>query len=348
MLYNSTSITREDYIFFEKEDILGKVSEESIFSLIFNEVSFCTYYRSPFREDKSAGCYFSFDSGDKLRFYDHAYNKYYRGTIKYSFDCFDAVQIYFNISNFQDCLRFIFNNLIKDRDLKKVEKRNKLTTPKKVVSFLVDPRPFNTLDQEYWEPYGISSYDLQEDKVFPVNQFRILNSSKGDILARPSDICYAFTDFFNHKKKIYRPLNDKFRFLTNCGKNDIGGLSPLIRGGTLVIKKSYKDYRVIKNQGYKSVWMQNEGMIPDESILIPLCKDFESVPIFYDNDPAGIKAAGIMVDTINKHLPNKAYPIHLPTRLGNEGITDPSDYIKSKGKKELNRFLIENICNTQC
>ena len=86
-------------------------------------------------------------------------------------------------------------------------------------------------------------------------------------------------------------------------------------------------------------------MIPSDDILYNLVKRFDKVIVFYDNDDTGIVASQNISDKINMYFPQKASPLWLPEWLNPQGITDPSDFIKSKGKRELNKFLRENEKN---
>ena len=129
------------------------------------------------------------------------------------------------------------------------------------------------------------------------------------------------------------------RFLTNCTKNDVGGINSLVSyGKELIIAKSYKDYRVLKNNGKNVVWFQNEGMIPSDSILTLLVRHFASVIVWFDNDQPGIIASEKVKNHINTLVPCKAKNLWLPERSLEVGIKDPSDCI-AKDKVLFNQFL---------
>ena len=84
--------------------------------------------------------------------------------------------------------------------------------------------------------------------------------------------------------------------------------------------------------GYNSVWIQNEGMIPSNEILIALGKRFKNIAVFFDNDEAGMIAGKKLTNKINVLHRFKAYHVHLPEELNEErGISDPSDMYKKKG-----------------
>ena len=80
-------------------------------------------------------------------------------------------------------------------------------------------------------------------------------------------------------------------------------------------------------------------MIPKPTILKSLCKRFDKIIIWFDNDEAGIKAAKLVASHINSLYPGKVRVIYLDTLYLEEGIKDPSDLIAKKGKEELLLFM---------
>ena len=111
----------------------------------------------------------------------------------------------------------------------------------------------------------------------------------------------------------------------------------------LIITKSYKDYRVLKNQGLNVCWFQNEGQVPNRLILEELIKHKSKILVWFDNDTTGIGASNLVKDIINYIKPNLACSVVLDPKLLNVGIKDPSDLLKKKGKKELEIFINKNI-----
>ena len=179
------------------------------------------------------------------------------------------------------------------------------------------------------------------DKVFAVQKYKLLNTKKGDVISRCYDIGYAYTEFKDSKKKLYFPYREgKLKFVTSCTKNDVGGIKHLPPfGKQLIITKSYKDYRVLLNNGKNVIWFQNEGMFPDIEILLSIVKRFEQVIVFFDNDVQGILSSQKLVDIINSYFPSKANALWLSESLIRFGITDPSDLISKSGSIELKKFL---------
>lgn len=343
----------EEKGFISVQDIFRYVDEESIYEMVFGfRPTELEYVESPFREDDNPGCWFEYGTDGKLRFVDFADNRIINGVKMNNIDCFDAVKVYFNLPNFYKTLEFIWNHLIEGKDLdaqalerSKVIKRK---TEKKEVQILFETRFFDKRDEAFWSSRGITSQNLKDDKVFAVKKYKILNSKKGNFLIKPASICYAYTDFRGNKVKLYCPYADKKgKFITNCTQNDIGGLSSLeYNQPNLIITKSYKDWRVIKNQGYNTIWFQNEGMIPDIQELTSIFDKYEEIIIFFDNDKAGKEASNKVKSFIESNFKNKVKTIFLP-EYEKEVIKDPSDLIFYRGKEKLTEFLYESFRNNR-
>lgn len=344
-MYNKSddNIIRNGFI--DKDLIFKYVSEEDIFEMVFRfKPKEFDYVTSPFRKDRHADCWFQYYPSGKLKFVDFGSQIYIHGKKMINIDCFDAVQIFFNLTNLYNTLKFIKTHLIEGKELPKRDKISFIEREKKQTKILFEYREFDNRDASYYKRYEISRQNLIDDKVFGVKRYKILNSKTGDYSSRTYDLCYAHTDFQEGRLKLHRPQQTgKNRFLTTCNQNDIYGIKSLTAfGNLLVIKKSYKDYRIIKNQGLNTIAFQNEGMIPSNDILLPLCKRFKWIVVFFDNDPTGIEAAVKVVTHINSYFPGKARPLHLDTDLLKYNITDPGDLIWKKGKPILTQFLKQN------
>lgn len=335
--------------FIDKNKILEYVSEEQIFKLVFGyEPIVSQYVTSPFRLDNNPGCWFEYSPRGELRFVDFANNRVINGIRMSNIDCFDAVQVYFGLGNFYKTLEFIKEKLIDGKDIQPVARviQPKKSIEKKSVKIYIEARNFDSRDGKFWSRYGISKQNLIKDKVFPVKRIKLLNTKKGNKLIRVYDPCYAFTNFKDEKKKIYRPYKKgRGKFLTNCRADDIGEVDsvPTV-GRQLVISKSYKDCRVLRNENLNSVWFQNEGMVPSSEILISLCKGYNEVVVFFDNDEAGIQASSKITSIINKFFPGKAKSLYLPEHLNLEyNISDPADLYHRMGPAYLKEFLKKNL-----
>ena len=332
--------------FIDKNEILKYVSEKNIFKLVFGFIP-VEYEKvvSPFRKDNNPGCWFYTDfSTNRLKFVDFGNTDIINGIKMNNIDCFSAVQIYYNLDNFYETLKFIREVLIDNKNLKIRTIPTIKPVVKKDVKIYINKRNFNLKDKHFWSKYGISIQSLINDKVFPVKKFKLLNTRFGDITKTVYDQCYSFNNFDNNRKKLYRPFQKKNKkFITNCKSDDIGEINSLIEyGEQLIISKSYKDCRVLRNENLNSIWFQNEGMFPSNKKLISLCKRFTKIIIFFDNDEAGIKASERLKSIINNFFPGKADNLYLSENLLKENISDPSDLFLKKGKIYLTKFITKN------
>lgn len=329
--------------FIDKENILKYVSEEDIFELVFKfKPKEYDYVTSPFRQDDNAGCWFEYSTSGKLKFKDFGSQIFIRGKKMINIDCFDAVQIYFNLPNLYKTILFIKKHLIDGKELPERKDVNiQVERQKREVKIQFEARDFDERDAKFWKKYYISRQNLIDDRVFAVKRFKILNGKYGDFSTRTYDICYAYTEFNDNRKKLYRPhQKGKNRFITTCNQNDIGGINTLPEfGDLLIITKSYKDWRVLKNQGLNVIWFQNEGMMPTNDILLPLCKRFKYIIIFFDNDETGILSSLKIKDHINSYFPGKCESKWIDESFLSQNITDPSDYIHKMGENELQKLL---------
>lgn len=331
MKYNTATdqIPVRGYI--DKEYILSKYHQEEIFELVFGFLPDNTMsVLSPFREDRNPHCTFRWHK-DKLYFIDYR-----------PMDCFSAVQLFFNLPDFFHTLQFIQDNLVSsktenDQLIMKKEEPVTLNNPEVVIA----PREFQKRDRVYWNQYGIAEDQLMEDRVFPLSSFTLLHTRKGNIHIPTYDLAYAYTDFDEERKKIYRPHQIKGKkFSGNCNSNDIFCLSSLpLSGEQLIITKSYKDSRVLINLDLNAVGFQSECCVPDTEVIVPLLQRFDKVWLLYDNDQAGITNLPIVAEKLNSHFPYKVTPLHLPISLLNQQIKDPADLVCRKGQRELINFL---------
>ena len=323
--------------FIDKEEILKYVTQEEIFSLVFGYLPIeYEPVTSVFRADTTPNCWFEYSDKGILIFKDFGNPNKINGVKLAYLDCFNAVMLYFQIPNFYLTLEFIYNKLILNKNRKVIESKSLIDDSqrerKKPFQLIVYTRPFDLRDRHFWLPYEISSKNLLEDEVYAVSHYVALNTKKGDFsFFCRKEIAYAYTKFKDNKKKIYFPYRnkDEKRFITNCTENDVGGLESLpYTGRQLIITKSYKDYRVLRNQGKNVVWFSSETQKPNNDVLLPLCYRFDSVICWFDNDSTGIAFSKSVSETINTRFPGKAKSFWLPEQFLSLKVKDPSDFIK--------------------
>jgi len=339
-MYERVDDTSEVYLSIDY--ILSLVTQEDIFLMVFNSLpEEYEYVTSPLRPDNSPGCWFAWYN-DKLRFNDFAnWGVYNRISLK-NIDCFDCVQVFFKLKNFKDTLKFIKTNLIDQYTTSELlERKNKVTTVKKTnkkkFSLFALPREWQVRDEYYWNLYGITINQLKKDRVFPVSRLILKNTRKGNINLTINDIGYIYTDFTSNNRKVYLPTREK-KFISTCTEDDIGGINNLVPfGRKLVITKSYKDYRVLKNQGLNVLWFQNEGQVPSYDKLKYILNSFRSIYLFFDNDFAGLLA----LTTVKEKLLSYSNTLNIICLSvpKSKYVSDPADYYKHKGKAALTQLL---------
>lgn len=338
----------DDIVLLTIDNVLQRVSQEDIIQLVTKyKPELYRYVTSPFRDDSDAGAWFNYYNG-KLFFVD------FGDSHRQHRDCFNMIEDAFGLS-LTDSLKLIndhfklglgSSNAVESTlpSIAEIKSKRKERSEKEETVITFKTRYFTLADQAYWQgKYGISKANLIEDNIFPIIWFKFWSTKKKKmIIIRPFSEAYAFTDFDNERVKIYTPYasNKKLKWITNCKQDDIGG-KVADTGETLVITKSYKDYRVLKNQGLHVLWFQNEGIVPNIDILTDLCNRFENIVFWYDNDPTGILNSIKLANIVNEIVPEKATAIHLPTSYLKDRIKDPSDLVCMKGLNTLQAFLKE-------
>lgn len=336
------SYCSDEFIPLTMENILLRVTEEDIFSMVDNgkyTPDLTKMFISPFREDDNPGCEFSYYN-DKLCFIDWC-------DVYISRDCIGFVKDYYNLS-FIDTLKLINSHfklgLGSSAEVKTMIQKKKIIsfnkTKKDTTEIYYKTRSFYDADRIFWNRFHISLKQLEEDSVYPILWYKFFSEKKNDwVVIRPDDICYVYTEFGNNKVKIYRPYGPKKgKWLTNCTPKNIGGEREYNKSGEVLLwTKSYKDWRVVTNYGIKSRWVQSEAQFPSEKKIMKLSEDFETFIVLFDNDEVGIRNSQKFTDYINSVIPNKAFSITIEDKK----TKDPSDMIEHN-KEGLENFLSTN------
>jgi hypothetical protein len=320
---------QEDIIF---DDILKIYSQEDIMAIVFgNQIYEDRFVCSPFRIDHNPGCFFHYYN-NKLWFVDF-------GDIKKTRDCFQVIMEKFNIP-FSDLSFFISNN-IKNIPIIKT-KKNKIVTKTNVL-FLIEYkiRPWQERDKIFWSSFYIKKQHLIQDKVYPIYWYKTNGFFPDDFLVRPTDIAYAINIDTKHTK-IYRPFAYKRKkWFTNSTGNEIGNLKNIsTTGEKLIITKSYKDHRILRNQGYSNtIWLQNETVVPSLEILYDLSLRYSKIYTIFDNDRQGKEFFEKLSTVYNNEFDYPLIPIFMPSPKHK----DIGEFIKQFGEKELNNYLKKRL-----
>jgi hypothetical protein len=336
----------EDHVDITPEQLLQKITQEQIFEFVLEEpFDWSARYISPFRIDRKPGCRFEQRDDGTILFVDFG-ERYLTGRTHRS--CFRMVIDKFN-ATLQTSIKIIckaFNLSMNSEDYSKsiitTATYSKQTSTSTHSETHIDftPKEFNRYDTLHWSQFLIKTDHLKEDNVYSVFRFSKKNQ-KGFSTFTPYRYCYAI-DFID-AVKIYQPYNTNYKWITNCNEDHIGNIDNLPAiGDELVIQKSYKDHRVLRNLllDFNVIWFGNEGVVPSMEILVNLSQRFKLITIFFDNDMAGTLAAMKLVEIFNSIRPNSARMVHLPNFISRK-LThkDPSQFIHKEGRLDLIEVL---------
>lgn len=316
--------------------VLAVTTAETIFKLVLDDVVLGNKkYTAPYREDHTAQCYFDIGRTGDLHFVDFADPNMIRK------DCFGFIGACYNL-DYDSTMRYIDQQLglglaSGDKiipDFTPLKPKYKLTKKEKIIRKA--PREFELRDRDFWyNQYGITRAQLASDGVTPVKCYQFESKTGETCNITPFDICYAYTEFANNKMKIYRPMgSSEQKWLTNCNQNDIGSIAHVDQSSDyIVVTKSYKDCRVLRNEGLNTVWFQNEGMIPDVEHLQQILL-FKTIYIWFDNDQSGLAATHKVRERFIElgHKDVKTIIIPIPLRT-EHGVKDPADLRKHNPQK---------------
>lgn len=321
-----------------KHEILKRVSQEEIFLIVFKSVDVNQYYVNPLRQDNKPGCNFNWYN-DKLWFCDFADTKTTR-------DCFEMIKDYYNL-NFYQTLEYIDQyfklGLSEGNPIPIVHEKRRIEKQVKKKNYITfQSKHFDKYHKQYWSNYEITKQQLISDNISAVIWYKFWSNKIQDwVIVRPfaTDVTYSISQWDDAIKICRAKHTGIGKWITNCTKNHIGGLDKLVFAGEkLIITKSYKDWRVLTNQGLDCIWLQNEGMFPDTQKLQSICCTFDKIIIWFDNDNPGITAANKLKSIISNYHED-VDSIHYPIQcLKQQQIKDPADCI-SKDYSYFKNFL---------
>lgn len=317
---------------YNQHAVLEKFSQEDIFSWCLKDVvSTGRKYCNPLRDDRNPACYFIYDPSGMLWFWDWA-------SVPNHFNCFQFYSRMFGVPG-----RLLYEHMLENIDDCAIYGTGIGHSPcvrKRKMSSKTDidilEKDWDNDELRYWDQYGITKDQLEADNVKPLKAVRIIKDGESmSFIINNMGFAYDFGE----RKKIYQPYEKKMKWLTNCTANDVGNIGDLPENGyNLIITKSYKDCRVLRNLGWNCIWFQNEGMCPSADILKPLLERFSRVHVFFDNDKPGIVAAEKITSLLLRYN-GMTSSFHLPEILYEKGIKDSSDFVKSISYNKLNEFI---------
>ena len=275
---------------------------------------------NPLRTDShpNVWCDFKWSNDNLVVLYDFG-DRFFHGM-----SIFDAIMYRESIEFYDACL-YILDNFHKgELPNVRIEQSKK---PK--FNFYLDYIPWTVgnriayikEDKLFWSPYGISEQNLREDRVASCKSILYNTKNNPDVLSSlQTSPSYAI--HVNNHVKVYNPYH-KLKWLSTCTEEDIGGIDSLGSDDQLLITKSYKDWRVLKNAGYNTIWLQNEGCRIPFDRLIQL-QQYRTKFILFDNDEAGIKASNNLAEYANSF--DNGY---IPIWYDDSSIKDSADVVKN-------------------
>jgi len=153
------------------------------------------------------------------------------------------------------------------------------------------------------------------------------------------EICFSYSFGYKEKRylyKILRPLNQNWKWISNCNSSIIQGYKQLPeKEDLLFLTSSLKDVISLKSIGFVACSSQSENTTISKSLIKEFKSRFNKVILFLNNDLAGLKAAEYQSKLYN--VPYIYFPLCFPK--------DPSDAIKIKGVDKTNKMIDKMILN---
>lgn len=275
--------------FISEENLLQHVSDYDVFKYYIGNFKIGQAFNSPLRKDSHASFNIGYNpvtnrlycndyilgGGNMIMFVMYRFNLTYR-------EACNKIVIDLNLENqfhlftidkilTKESKQFIKSN---DEDIKRFKAETNLTA--KV-------REWQDHDFEYWKRYGVSKVTLDKYFVKPVDY-----SMVADKIFKLDYHAYVFVEHKDNEKTltIYQPYSDKQKWTKNHNASVWYGWTQLPeKGDVLIITKSRKDIMSINEQtGVPVTGLQNEKIIPKESVLQELKNRFKIIYILYDND----------------------------------------------------------------
>lgn len=297
---------------------------------------------NPMRVDEHPNCFLSWgiSKGQFIVLNDFAVRVPFHG-----FTVFDAVMYSYGLTFDEACEKIYEEFMVPTR----VELREQSVYQKRQVddfNFILEYIPwtlngkeiYTKHDKDFWSQYEITSNDLREDNV-KSNRRIIFNSRKNPHQLIAMDVVPSYTYLFGDHKKCYQPYADQFnKWKSTCTEEDIGGWSTLTNDD-LIITKSYKDWRVLKNSGYNSIWLQNEGCKIPFDKLIKL-QEIKTKFILFDNDIPGKQASKHLAEYANQ-FDDSYIPVWFDEHMPKDSADIVSTYSSSVLEQELANIGIQ-------
>jgi len=291
-----------------KEYIFSQVNQESIFEFYFGQkVNLSSKYKSPLREDKTAGCSFFYGNSGDLLFFDSKEG---------NMDCFKFIMMKYNCDYYTAIIKI-------KMDFKLIKSANVQIINEEKEPFLktigIKRKPFTKKELEFWQVPGmvIDEELLKSYGIFSISDLWFNDKYVGSNLYN----VFAYKQTNPNCYQIYSPFKDKSqKFRTNDGSYIYYTAKLDFTKDNLIINKSPKDSFYANITGFNSVGIISEGVNISEEKMQFFQDSFKNIYICLDNDIAGERYT-------EKLLKKYPFLISRPPLVGK----DYTDMCKEKG-----------------
>lgn len=314
-----------------KQDVLNRVSESQILAHYFHIYEVPTLINSPLRQDNNASMGIYSPNGTDINFKDFGTGE--KGSI------FTLLYRVWNLDSYNDVFNRILNEVSTGKDaLIKTVKVTSQSHHKTQTSLDIKIREWRDYDLEWWGQYGITQNWLQKAEVYPISHiFKTKDNVRNVFVA--DKLAYAYIERKEGKitKKVYQPLNTKYKWSQDNDKSVLGLWTLLpSQWDKVVICSSVKDaLTLICNCRIPAICMQGEGYDLSDTVIKELKNRFKTVLVMLDNDAPGKADA----EKLCKHT--GFLNVELPQF---EGGKDIADYRKLYGHEKF-VALIKSLIN---
>lgn len=311
-------------------------------------------FRSELRTDKTANSCFIFEdkATGRLKYKDFA-----DPNLPTQINMIEYVAIKKNIT-FQEAVNDIASkfNIIQSKGLAYESKtfdsgyQSRKSEEEKSSSDLVirvKQRGWTKADIDYWNQYHIPIEMLERNNIKSISHIWLLRDNKKIFNAEFSKThpVYSYEYYWHEdifRRKIYRPYNDNFKWVSNTDYTVVQNYPNIPKSGDLLfIQSSYKDCMVMEMMGYNSIAPNAESTWLPLNYWNKIKERWRKIVIFGNNDWDKEDNPGLSY--AKKH--SKRYGI--PFIVIPDGETsDISDYAKKynlERAKELTEDLIREI-----
>jgi len=296
------------------------VSDFDVWYFYFGFVpSLYRFYKSPFREDRTASCRFFLNENKRLIFNDFAQSEVYTTE--------RAMMEKFNVtySKAKEMMRLVKKQV----DVTEIPKPSE--TNKAGPTFITEP-----LQVDYWKTFGINADTLKYFKVSSVS--RVYFEDKIYWKTSKSNPIYHLPQ--SNGSKLYRPLASKKDKWLSSGSGFFG-LFELPTTSTIVfITSSAKEVMLLYELGFPAVALPSESLgqkgkpsyTKIQLLIAHLRSRFKYILTLFDHDAAGLK---VMEAFSNE------FGVHGGTT--NSKFKDLSDFFKHYGRKKTYAVVKKTI-----